>query len=201
MAEAIASAQAPVEAAAARCPYAPGTPETLDERIRHWSVYQPWLQQNPVPLFEEIQELAPIVRSEELGGYWILTRFEDMEWAARTPEVFSNSVLSIPEHQVFAEKAIPIQLDGVEHRKWRQALSDLFNPGVVNHFTPQYRQAVAETMDAVADKGSCEFISEVAARLPVEIFLITFGIEREYLREIVEYKDFLRNALRKARND
>ncbi|HEY3871875.1 MAG TPA: cytochrome P450 [Actinocrinis sp.] len=205
MAEAIATVREPEAAAAvqpagpaAGCPYAP---DTLDERIRRWSVYQPWLQQNPVPLFEEIQAHAPIVRSEELGGYWILTRFEDMEWAARTPEVFSNAVLSIPAHQVFAEKAIPIQLDGTEHRKWRQALSDLFNPGVVNHFTPQYRQAVADTMDAVVGNGRCEFISEVLARLPVEIFLITFGIEREYLREIVEYKDFLRNALPKARND
>lgn len=181
------------------CPYQ--APATLAERIRQWSVYQPWLQQDPVPLFEEIQQHAPIVRSEELGGYWMLTRFEDMEWAARTPEVFSNAVMSIPAHRVFEEKAIPIQLDGEEHRKWRQALSDLFNPGVVNHFDPQFRQAVADTMEPVAEKGSCEFIGDVAARLPVEVFLISFGIGREYLPQILQYKEFLRQALPKARND
>jgi len=180
------------------CPYAPAT---LDERIRQWSVYQPWLQQDPVPYFEEIQAHAPIVRSEELGGYWILTRFEDMEWAARTPEIFSNAVMSIPAHQVFDTKAIPIQLDGEEHRKWRKALSDLFNPAVVNHFTPQFRQAVADTMDRAIEGGRCEFIGDVAARLPVEVFLIGFGIGREYLPQILEYKNFLRAALPKARND
>jgi cytochrome P450 len=181
------------------CPFQ--GPDTLEERIRQWSVYQPWLQQDPVPYFEQIQAHAPIVRSQELGGYWILTRFEDMEWAARTPEVFSNSVMSIPAHNVFEQKAIPIQLDGDEHRKWRQALSDLFNPGVVRHFTPQYREAVAETMEAVASNGRCEFIKDVAAKLPVEAFLISFGIGREYLPQILEYKDWLRQALPKARND
>jgi cytochrome P450 len=176
-------------------------PATLDERICRWSVYQPWLQQDPVPLFEEIQEHAPIVRSEELGGYWILTRFEDMEWAARTPEVFSNAVLSIPAHQILTEKSIPIQLDGDEHRKWRRALSDVFNPGVINHFTPQLRQAVVDTIEKVSAKGSCDLVPEVLAVLPAEAFLISFGIGREYLGQILEFKDYLRAALPKARND
>lgn len=176
-------------------------PATLEERIRRWSVYQPWLQKDPVKYFREIQEHAPIVWSEELGGYWIITRFEDMEWAARSPEIFSSAVLSIPAHQVFHEKAIPIQLDGEEHRRWRQALTDLFNPGVVNHFAPQLREATAETIEAVVNNGQCEFIGEVASRLPAEAFLIFFGIGREYLKQIRNHKAWLLQAIRKAHND
>jgi cytochrome P450 len=176
-------------------------PRTLDERISRWSVYQPWLQQDPVPLFEEIQASAPIVRSEEMGGFWILTRFEDMEWAARTPEIFSNAVLSIPAHQILTEKSIPIQLDGDEHRKWRRGLSDLFNPGVVNHFTPQLRQATVDAIEPLAEQGRCELVGDVLARLPADAFLITFGIGREYLPEILGFKNFLRQALPRARND
>ncbi|MEN3357453.1 MAG: hypothetical protein V7637_1435, partial [Mycobacteriales bacterium] len=171
------------------------------ERICKWSVYQPWLQQDPVPQFEEIQAHAPIVRSEELGGYWMLTRFEDMEWAARTPEIFSNAVLSIPAHQIMAEKSIPIQLDGDEHRKWRRALSDLFSPGVVNHITPQLRQATVDTIEKVSGNGSCELVRDVLTPLPAEAFLIAFGIGREYLSDILEFKHFLRAALPRARND
>ncbi|MEU4245479.1 cytochrome P450 [Actinoplanes sp. NPDC026619] len=176
-------------------------PATLEERIRRWSVYQPWLQEDPVTYFREIQEHAPIVRSDELGGYWILTRFEDMEWAARAPEIFSSSALSIPAHQMFEDKAIPIQLDGDEHRKWRQALGDLFNPGVVNHFTPQLREATIDAIEVVADQGHTEFISEVASRFPAEAFLIFFGIGREYLKQIRDHKDWLLKAIRKAHND
>lgn len=182
-----------------RCPIS--APATLEERIRRWSVYQPWLQRDPIPYFKEIQGHAPIVRSEELGGYWILTRYEDMEWAARNPEIFSNSVLSIPAHQVFEEKAIPIQLDGDDHRRWRQALADLFNPGAVNHFTPQIRQATIDTIEPLVAQGHCEFIADVATKLPAETFLITFGIGREYLQQILDYKEWLRKAIPNAHND
>jgi cytochrome P450 len=176
-------------------------PDTRAERACRWSVYQPWLQQDPVPYFEEIQADTPIFRSEELGGYWVLTRFEDMEWAARTPEVFSNEALSIPAHQILEEKSIPIQLDGDEHRKWRRALSDLFNPGVVNHFTPQLRQATIDTIAPLVAGGRSEFVGDVLTTLPAEAFLITFGIGREYMPQIVEFKEYLRQQLPRARND
>lgn len=176
-------------------------PATLEERIRNWNVYAPWLQHDAVRYFKEIQEHAPIVRSEAFGGYWILTRFEEMEWAARHPEYFSSAVLSIPPHQVLDTKTIPIQLDGDEHRKWRRALSELFNPAVINHFTPQIRQAVVDTIEPALNKDRCEFVSEVAVTLPAETFLIIFGIGREYLPQVLEYKEFLRQALPKARND
>jgi cytochrome P450 len=181
----------------AQCPFAPAT---LEERIRGWSVYQPWLQNDPVPYFKEIRDHAPVVWSEELGGFWMVTRYADMEWVARNPEIFSNTMLSIPPHDVFREKAIPIQLDGEEHRKWRQALSELFNPAVVNHFAPQIRQATIDTIEPLVAKGQCEFIADVAVKLPAEAFLITFGIGRQYLPQILEYKEWLRHAMPKANN-
>lgn len=176
-------------------------PATLEERIRNWNVYAPWLQNDAVQYFREVQEHAPIVWSEANGGYWMLTRFEEMEWAARHPEYFSSAVLSIPPHQVLDTKTIPIQLDGEEHRMWRRALSDLFSPAVINHFTPQIRQAVIDTIEPAIKKGGCEFIKEVAVTLPAETFLIIFGIGRQYLSQVLEYKEFLRQALPKARND
>lgn len=159
-----------------KCPF--HGPQTLEERIRQYSIYQPWLQDDPIPVFDEMREHAPIVRSEEFGGYWILTRYEDVEWAARNPEIFSNAQVGIPHREIFPAKQIPVQLDGDEHRKWRQALSDLFNPGVVNQITPQLRQATIDTIEPLVEKGRCDFIEDVAVKLPAEAFLINFGIGR-----------------------
>jgi cytochrome P450 len=181
-----------------RCP----VPHTLAERARHWTVYQPWLQHDPIPHFDELRTHAPIVWSEEFGGYWILTRYEDLEWAARTPEVFSNAEIGIPHRKIFPARQIPIQLDGDEHRRWRQALSDLFNPGVINHFTPQLRKATVDTIERVAGSDRCEFVGDVAVNLPAEAFLITFGIGREYLQQLLDHKDWLRReGIPNARTD
>ncbi|WP_067457170.1 cytochrome P450 [Actinomadura macra] len=187
----------PVGAAAAQAP------ETLDERIEHWSLYQPWLQQDPISHWNEVRDNAPpIVRSEEAGGFWILTRYEDIEWAAKNPEIFSSAQVGIPHRTVFPAKQIPIQLDGDEHRKWRQTLSDLFNPGVVNHFAPQIRQAAIDSITPIAEKGHCEFVSEFATALPAETFLITFGIGREHLKALLDHKTWLRReGIPNARTD
>ncbi|MFE0175571.1 cytochrome P450 [Streptomyces sp. NPDC059002] len=181
---------------------APKCPVSVEDRAKAWSLYQPWLQQDPVSHWEELREAGPIFRSDEAGGFWILTRYEDIEWAARTPEIFSSAELAIPHRQIFPEKQIPIQLDGEEHRKWRQTLSSLFNPGVVNHFTPQIRQAAADAIEAIQGRSSCEFVSEFAVALPAETFLINFGIGREYLKPLLDHKTWLRReGIPNARTD
>ena len=73
----------------------------MQERIRHWSLYQPWLQADTLTHWSEIREQGPILRSEEGGGFWILTRYEDIEWAARNPQIFSSAELGIPHRKIF----------------------------------------------------------------------------------------------------
>lgn len=185
-------------------PEAPTTsaPRSREDRIREYSLYQPWLQEDPVPYWNEMREQCPVARSEEVGGFWIFTRYEDIEWAARNSEIFSSAQIGIPHRNVFETKQIPIQLDGEEHRKWRRTLSDLFNPGVVNHFTPQIRQAAVDALEPIVAKGNCEFIAEFATTLPAEAFLINFGIEHEYLGPLLAHKTWLRReGIPNARTD
>ncbi|MFI0897256.1 cytochrome P450 [Streptomyces sp. NPDC020983] len=181
---------------------AAGAPATVQERIRQWSIYQPWLQETAVQYWREIREEGPVLRSEAAGGYWILTRYEDIEWAARNPQIFSSSQLGIPHRDIFPEKQIPIMLDGEEHRSWRQTLAELFNPKMVNHFTPEIRRAAAEAVDRLAGRGEVEFVTDFATALPAETFLITFGIGREYLDMLLNHKTWLRReGIPNARTD
>ena len=183
-------------------PQIPAAPTEPAELGRTWSTYQPWLQRDPVPYWEALREGAAVVRSDELGGYWILTRYEDIEWAARHPEIFSNGEIGLPHRQIYTDKLIPIQLDGDDHRLWRQTLTGLFSPGVVNHVAPQIRLAAAEAVRPIAERGRCEFIGEFAVKLPAETFLINFGIGREHLGALLDHRDWLRReGLPKAKSD
>jgi cytochrome P450 len=179
-----------------------GVPATAAERARRWSTYQPWLQRDPIPFWNEMRDGAQVVFSEELGGYWILTRYADLEWAARHPEIFSNGLIGLPHRQIYTDKLIPIQLDGEDHRKWRQALTGLFNPSVVNELTPHIRQAAREAIAPIAERGHGEFVEEFAVKLPAETFLINFGIGREHLQGLLDHKNWLRReGLPKAKSD
>jgi cytochrome P450 len=178
-------------------------PDSIEEKIRHFTLYAPWLQEDPITTFDEMREVGPILRSEGHGGFWILTRHEDVEWAARTPEIFSSEEPLIPYHSALGEeRQIPLSLDGEEHRLWRQTLSGTFSPGTINHFTPEIRSVAAELVGRIAQGESCDFITEFAVALPAETFLIDFGVGRERLAELLRFKDwFIREALPSAHSD
>jgi cytochrome P450 len=182
-------------------PVAP--PGTLTERIAGWSSFAPWLQQDPVSAFDEIRTAGPVLRSAAHGGYWILTRHADIEWAARQTDLFSSAEPLIPYRSLMpGERQIPLSLDGETHRRWRQTLAATFSPGTVNHFTPQIRAVAADLVADLAKQDSCEFIADFAVSLPAEAFLINFGIGRERLDEMLRFKEWLiREALPHAQSD
>ncbi|MVZ99859.1 cytochrome P450 [Actinomadura sp. LD22] len=179
-------------------------PVTAADRIASFSPYAPWLQADPIPVWEEIRESAPIVRSEAHGGYWILTRHEDVAWAARSPEYFSNLEPLIPYHSIFekGERQIPLELDGDDHRAWRLTLAEAFNPGAIAAISDGIRAVAVELVDRIAGGDRCEVIADLAETLPAEAFLLHFGIEREKLSEFIAFKNwFVRDALPNAQTD
>ena len=176
-------------------------------RIAKFSTFAPWLQidpEAPLAMFDELRDAGPVVRSEEFGGYWILTRHEDIEWAAQNPEIFRNEHNLIPWRDSFGngQRMIPLELDGELHRRWRVAMSDTFSPGTVNHFTPQIRAAAKELVEAAAGQSAVDFVQTLAAPLPGEAFLIDFGVPRSELQTLLDYKNWLvREGLPNATND
>lgn len=174
-------------------------PETVADRIRSWSTFQPWLQDDPVTHWKQIRDSGePIVRSEEFGGFWIFTRYTDIEWAAKNPQIFSSSEPVIPYMSMFRHKMIPIEIDGDEHYKWRQALSELFNPAAINRFAADIKEAAVSSIEPIAARGSAEFVSEFGVNLPADAFLIKFGIPREHRQQLLDHKNWLHANWMKA---
>jgi cytochrome P450 len=177
------------------------------ERLARFSTFAPWLQidaEAPLAMFDELRDSGPVVRSEEFGGFWILTRHEDIEWAAQNPQTFRNEHNLIPWRDTFGtgDRMIPLELDGEEHRRWRVAMSDTFSPGTVNHFAPRIREAAVELIDTATAGDRCDFVQAIAAPLPGEAFLIDFGVPRSELQNLLDYKNWLvREGLPNATSD
>lgn len=182
-------------------------PGEAAERIAGFSTFAPWLQMDPeapLAMFQELREAGTVLRSEEFGGFWILTRHEDIEWAAQHPEIFRNERNLIPWRDTFGggQCMIPLELDGELHRKWRVAMSQTFSPGTVNHFTPQIRAAAKELIERAAGRSATDFVQALAVPLPAEAFLIDFGVPRAELPKLLDYKNWLvREGLPNATSD
>src|SRR3954451_12445831 len=132
----------------------------------------------------EIQ-MPSAIELPEMTGYYAVTRHADILEASKHPELFcsgkgATSQLDMPE--VFLEFfGSMINLDDPRHARLRRIVSTAFTPKMIKTFEDHVQVAADQIVDAVIDKGECDFVTEVAARLPLKIICDMMGIgESDY---------------------
>jgi len=109
------------------------------------------------------------------GGYWVLTRADDIRAAFQHPELFSSHDFSIPTN-VFPRTMRPLALDPPEHGKYRQPLAPLFSPPSVARREPELREICGGLVDAFAADGRCELLEALARPFPTTVFVAMLGL-------------------------
>jgi cytochrome P450 len=103
---------------------------------------------------------------------WRVHRYEDVRAVLQNGELFSSK--NCANFQTFIGATwdmIPLELDGERHQKFRMLLNPLFAPNRINAMEAGVRELAVGLVDAVADKGECEFMEEFARPYPISIFL------------------------------
>ena len=118
---------------------------------------------------------APVYWDDE-GAVWGVARHEDVLEASRHPELFCSGQSSRPDSPPIPSM---INLDDPAHRRRRGLVSRGFTPRRVAAHEPKIRAICRELIDAIAPKGRCEFVAEVAAPLPMAMIGDLLGVEPE----------------------
>jgi cytochrome P450 len=120
-------------------------------------------------------------------GYYALVKHADILEASRTPDVFSSGqggATNIPDMPAeFTEYfGSMINMDDPRHARLRRIVSRAFTPKMIKQFEDDVESAATKIVDDLLAKGpGCDFVTEVAARLPLKIICDMMGIpERDY---------------------
>jgi methyl-branched lipid omega-hydroxylase len=114
-------------------------------------------------------------------GYWSLARHADVLEVSKHPQLFcSGRGINIPDLPVeFMEFfSSMIAMDDPKHARLRRIVSAGFTPKMLNSMKADVEQAAAEVVDGIIEKGECDFVSEIAALLPLRIIVDLMGIPR-----------------------
>ncbi|MBP2706644.1 cytochrome P450 [Microbispora sp. RL4-1S] len=115
-------------------------------------------------------------------GYHALVRHADILEASRNPDVFSSgdggatNILDMPAE--FAEYfGSMINMDDPRHARLRRIVSRAFTPRMIKQFEEDVAVAAAAIVDDLLAAGpGCDFVTEVAARLPLKVICDMMGI-------------------------
>src|SRR6476620_3016309 len=102
--------------------------------------------------------LSPsLAHSEERGGFWLLTRYEDVARVAQDWATFSSAHgITVPSHPP-SIPALPEQVDPPLHQEYKRLINAYFTPSAVREHEAGVRGVVAELVDAFIERGSCDF--------------------------------------------
>jgi len=113
-------------------------------------------------------------------GYYALVRHADVVEASRNPEVFCSGrgAVSIPDLPVEFNEYFGsmINMDDPRHARLRRIVSRAFTPRMINKFEGDVQRVAAAIVDDLLAGGPCDFVEQVAARLPLTIICQLMGI-------------------------
>jgi cytochrome P450 len=127
--------------------------------------HDPRLVRDPESVFGPVREEHPLIHSDLYGGFWLLTRYDDVVSAAMDCEAFSSAVPGttlIPPTQPRTEPLLPIELDPPEHTRYRALVNPVFAKPRIDALRPDLEALATRLLEPFARKGGGDVMAEFA---------------------------------------
>jgi cytochrome P450 len=149
----------------------------------------------PHDVFTKLRSEAPVwwqaIPEEVKGcadeGVWVLSRHRDVQAANRDTVLFSAvdgpALIDRPEMR----GAMLVSMDGREHTRQRRLINAGFTPRMVGRLEEQMRQRAASIVERALERGTCDFVADVAYQLPMHMIADIVGIpveDRQWLFDL-----------------
>ncbi|MEU8802641.1 cytochrome P450 [Spirillospora sp. NPDC048819] len=130
-------------------------------------------------------------------GFYAVTRYADVVEASRRPDDFSNAEVVMvferpPESVEFFDSMI--NMDDPRHARLRRIVSRAFTPSMIERLDGQIRRVAAEIVDDLLERRTCDFVTEVAERLPLTIICRMMGVPQSRHRFVAERTNIILGA-------
>ena len=120
--------------------------------------------------FARLRASCPVAHTPEMGGFWALTRYEDVKRAASSPETFVTSVQNVVPKVAFTGRRPPLHLDPPEHTPYRRTLNPLLSPARCQRLEGVARGYARSLLAPLVARGGGDVCTEFASYLPVQVF-------------------------------
>ena len=148
-------------------------------------------QRVPHEWFTYLREHAPFYRHPEPGngpGFWVVTRYNDVVAINRDGQSFSSEqsrggVVALDDiearQELSNEGRMMLTMDAPDHTRYRALVNKGFTPRMINMLHAPIRAMVTQILDRALAKRECDFVSDIAAELPLQVIAQMLGVPYE----------------------
>ncbi|MBF6136172.1 cytochrome P450 [Nocardia otitidiscaviarum] len=156
-----------------------------------------WADRSPVEEFAALRRTASVwwnaqtpeqAAPFEDGGYWVISRLEDVKEISRHPDLFSSNEKgaiiripgdSTPEQLDLTRNALLVNMDPPKHTKIRRIISKGFTPRAVEGLRAALTERAHRIVAAAKETGGGDFVEQVACELPLQAIAELLGVPQD----------------------
>lgn len=147
-----------------------------------------WYAADPHAGWAWMREHAPVYH-DPTCDVWGLTRYEDVRWASRSPEIFSNHENIRPKT---GHVPMMISMDDPDHAQRRKLVNKGFTRRRVRDQEDRLRAIAEQLVDRMLEAGdTCDFVWTVAAWMPLIAIGDMLGFAEQDREQLLEWSDLL----------
>jgi len=151
---------------------------TLPDPIGLYDPFVHAMVDDPYPVYRQLRDEHPAYYNSG-RDLWAISRFDDVQGAARNWSVFSNAGgADIDVGAQFFGIGDFVDSDPPRHERLREVVKSPFAPKAIAELERNIRDEVNRLLDPMLERRSGEFVGEVATKLPLAIIFDLLGYPR-----------------------
>jgi len=154
---------------------------------------------DPAQRLAELRSHCPVAWSSAHGGFWALTRLEEVSRVLSDPATFSSrhdlepdspfQGVTIPPPPM---RFIPVEMDPPEFVAYRRLLNPLFSRATVDSLRPRMRACADWCLDQAIESGRIDLVYDLASPVPAMVTLELLGLPvADWPRYATAYHDMV----------
>ncbi len=154
------------------------------QRLEHHEMFTRLRAEDPVSWHEE----------RDGAGFWNVVRHEDVITVSRDSELYSSerggvSIID-PEGAGFDTRGVMmLYTDPPKHTRYRLLVNKGFTPRMIGLLEQYLRHRSQLIVDNVIERGTCDFVVDLASELPLQAIAEIMGVPQEDRRLLFEWSN------------
>jgi cytochrome P450 len=151
--------------------------------------------------YEWLREHQPVAWHDEPGGkgFWAVTRHADVWAVDRDFQTFSSEptiMIQDPLSEVggLGPYKMMLMMDPPEHTGFRKLIRSEFTEPAAKMRGERIQALAKQIVDAVVDKGACDFVDDVAGEMPSYVIAELMGLPLDDGRELYKLTEIIHTA-------
>ncbi|MER3452646.1 MAG: cytochrome P450 [Acidimicrobiia bacterium] len=155
-----------------------------------------YVERVPHEIFAELRQRAPVFWHDETDGpgFWAVTRYHDVVTVNRDPLTFSSHrrtalITELDDEQLEQQRLMMLNMDPPLHTRYRLLVNKGFTPRMVANLESRLREITTGILDRAIEMGTCDFVTDVAAELPLQAIAEIIGVPREDRHKVFDWSN------------